>query len=97
MTMRKHDLVTYLFAGCGLYLAFLHPVEGVALTLGVLLSGAFHDFVRRVDTREAAEVVAGLQHVVNENARRLELVIQDVEKLNAQNAFAVNAKGMGLR
>lgn len=92
-----HDYIHYLFAGCGLYLACTHPYAGASIVALGLLSGIARTVAQGRDTRRASEVVAGLQSVVNVNAKRLEQTIMDLEKLSGEFEFSKTARGFGVR
>lgn len=91
-----HDYIHYCFAGIGLWLAVSSPVAGASIVAVSLCLGVARVVAQGRDTRRAKEIVEGLQSVVNSNAKRLEQVIMDFEKLSGEFEFSKTARGFGV-
>lgn len=97
MIRSLHDVFAYCVVGFGVYLAHSSPAAGAAIVLCGFAYSAGRLAIEQVDSRRAAALIDTLQHVVNANAKRLEEVILQVNKIEGDLAFSSTARGMGLK
>lgn len=97
MDSHVNSALSWVLVAMGLYVVGVSPLAGVAIIACSLAFGTVRLAIEARDTKRAREVIDKLADVVNENAKRLEQNIVDVQKIQNDLAFSQNARAMGLK